>query len=400
MRRRAVVIGAGVSGLSCALVLARKGWRVTVVSQHDPWDSNTCSQGAGGLWMPFHVEPPHKTNAWAEQTLSIFLEELQHNSSKTSANAVTQTPKQRRGECIEVLPVVVIKPRHTPPEELPEWTRIPSIRFQQLPRDELSTAVRVPKPLPDHFWGGWLFHAPVIHAERYLEALVSELRDELHVQLVFNIKKLSSLKDALAFVKDDREDDDEQAQVVAVFNCCGLGGGEIMKGEHRGGTDGDVIAGRGVTIHVERPSDVCAVVTCDCAPFSDERMMYVIPRGNALVTVGGTFVERDWNTNVDQSEVDRIRSDAALFFPSLKDARVVKTWVGLRPVRHAGVCLEVERMRFAEHERDENAPKSKRLRIYQVQNYGHGGSGWTLMYGCAEEAVRLLEESIERDSSG
>lgn len=54
-------------------------------------------------------------------------------------------------------------------------------------------------------------------------------------------------------------------------------------------------------------------------------------------------------------------------------ARLMKTTVCLRPFRAAGPRLEAER--FA----------SKTV----VHNYGHGGSGWSLSWGCAQEAADL-----------
>jgi D-amino-acid oxidase len=46
--RTALVVGAGVSGLTTALVLARRGWRVTVVAE--TLGAGTVSTVAGALW--------------------------------------------------------------------------------------------------------------------------------------------------------------------------------------------------------------------------------------------------------------------------------------------------------------------------------------------------------------
>jgi D-amino-acid oxidase len=58
--------------------------------------------------------------------------------------------------------------------------------------------------------------------------------------------------------------------------------------------------------------------------------------------------------------------------PALRDASVLGHRVGLRPAR-SRVRLEAER--------------SGNLTI--VHNYGHGGSGVTLSWGCAEDAAEL-----------
>ncbi|WP_315149468.1 FAD-dependent oxidoreductase, partial [Corynebacterium variabile] len=50
---RITVIGAGVTGLSCALELAGAGHEVTVVADHGPGD--TVSARAGALWFPYDV---------------------------------------------------------------------------------------------------------------------------------------------------------------------------------------------------------------------------------------------------------------------------------------------------------------------------------------------------------
>jgi D-amino-acid oxidase len=61
--------------------------------------------------------------------------------------------------------------------------------------------------------------------------------------------------------------------------------------------------------------------------------------------------------------------------PGLADARIIEVRVGLRPYRPR-VRLETERL-----------PDGALC----VHNYGHGGAGVTVSWGCALEAVRLLD---------
>ena len=56
----------------------------------------------------------------------------------------------------------------------------------------------------------------------------------------------------------------------------------------------------------------------------------------------------------------------------------VGEWVGLRPVRNGGVKLGV----------NEDITQTK-----WIDCYGHGGSGWTVASGCAEEIASIIEES-------
>ena len=60
---------------------------------------------------------------------------------------------------------------------------------------------------------------------------------------------------------------------------------------------------------------------------------------------------------------------------------------GLRPTRAGGVRLEMEVIRDAGDE------------IKVVHNYGHGGSGITLSWGCANEAVDLIIQDLKNSRS-
>jgi D-amino-acid oxidase len=65
--------------------------------------------------------------------------------------------------------------------------------------------------------------------------------------------------------------------------------------------------------------------------------------------------------------------------PELAGAEMLQHHVGLRPSRPGGVRLEV----------DAEGPKGTEV----IHNYGHGGAGVTLSWGCGEEVVGLMEKS-------
>ena len=60
----AVVVGGGVTGLTCALRLLERGFRVTLVARDRPED--TVSIGAGAIWEfpPFKVAPQERAREW------------------------------------------------------------------------------------------------------------------------------------------------------------------------------------------------------------------------------------------------------------------------------------------------------------------------------------------------
>ena len=63
-RPLAVVVGAGVSGLTCAVRLLEAGWDVHIVARERPED--TVSVGAGAIWEfpPYKIEPQEKAKRW------------------------------------------------------------------------------------------------------------------------------------------------------------------------------------------------------------------------------------------------------------------------------------------------------------------------------------------------
>lgn len=67
---RAVVVGAGVVGLSCAVRLAEAGHRVDVLARDLPRE--TTSVVAAALWYPYKALPQERVTAWAAHSYGVF----------------------------------------------------------------------------------------------------------------------------------------------------------------------------------------------------------------------------------------------------------------------------------------------------------------------------------------
>lgn len=52
---KALIIGAGIAGLSSAYYLLQKGWQVEILEQNDL--SDNCSYGNAGMLVPSHFTP-------------------------------------------------------------------------------------------------------------------------------------------------------------------------------------------------------------------------------------------------------------------------------------------------------------------------------------------------------
>src|ERR1700745_4138321 len=70
MNHRIAIIGAGVSGLSCGVVLAEQGYE-THLSAADPPEQPT-SAVAAAMWFPYDAEPADRVIPWALESYEVF----------------------------------------------------------------------------------------------------------------------------------------------------------------------------------------------------------------------------------------------------------------------------------------------------------------------------------------
>jgi len=82
----AVVIGAGVSGLTTAVCLAERGCEVEVWTRDEP--RHTTSMVAGALWGPSFLEPTGSTLRWCEASLREFRAERGRLTPRALAGGV------------------------------------------------------------------------------------------------------------------------------------------------------------------------------------------------------------------------------------------------------------------------------------------------------------------------
>jgi D-amino-acid oxidase len=101
--------------------------------------------------------------------------------------------------------------------------------------------------------------------------------------------------------------------------------------------------------------------------------LYVFPHGDVVI-LGGTAHENASDLAPRPEVSARILRECAAAFPALRDAKVITERVGLRPVRPS-VRLESE-------------PLSDGRTLWH--NYGHGGAGVTLSWGCAAELTAAV----------
>ncbi|MEU3829317.1 FAD-dependent oxidoreductase [Streptomyces sp. NPDC029080] len=147
-----------------------------------------------------------------------------------------------------------------------------------------------------------------------------------------------------------------------VVNCAGLGARSLVP-------DPVVRPVRGQLVVVENPGVTDWFTAVD---HSSATSTYLIPQPDRLL-LGGTAEEDDWSLEPDPDTAAAIVARCAAVRPEVAGARVLAHRVGLRPAREA---VRLERQPL---------PDGRAL----VHNYGHGGAGVTVAWGCARQTTSL-----------
>ena len=204
--------------------------------------------------------------------------------------------------------------------------------------------------LPPGYADGHAFTAPIVEMPVYIGYLVDRFFGSGGG---IEHRAVSSLEDA--------------GEASVVVNCAGLGARELVG-------DPSVAPIRGQIVRVHNPGLERFVLDED----NPEGVTYVIPRSEDCI-LGGTAEEGEWDTEPDPETAAAILSRCAALEPRLAGVEVLEHKVGLRPGRPE-IRLETEHAA-------QGPPR--------VHNYGHGGSGVTLSWGCAEETLRLVRRVLD-----
>ncbi len=234
---------------------------------------------------------------------------------------------------IELVPVDELLPTVTPDP----WWHTAVDDFHRLPTDTL----------PSGYADGYGFTAPIIDMSLYLDYLHGRYHA---LGGTLTQRTLTSLT--------------EVQQGQAIINCTGLGAGALV------GDEGVYpIRGQIVVVQAAPDAPIRRALMDDHGRY---RICYIIPRRHDVVLGGVAEVGR-WDTAVDEATAAEIIHKAQTLEPALAGMTIIAHKVGLRPGR-AAIRLE----------REETAAGPV------IHNYGHGGAGVTLSWGCAAAVVALL----------
>ena len=260
-----------------------------------------------------------------------------------------------------------------PFHKVSEWSKSSFNRFQKLAKEDVTGVSFIPftayldseeepwwlDALPSEFVIDNRVKSPVNPNHRGYRLSVPLIESPVYLKYLLNRFKNSG------GILEEKEITDlsELSVDTLIVNCSGLGAKELLN-------DSEIYPIQGQVVKVEANPEINGMATEYPMGDGGNEMAYIIPRRDGIV-LGGSAVKGVNSIKPDADLTKRIIHYCSSFEPDLKELSVIETKVGLRPGR-TEVRLE----------RDVDLPV--------IHNYGHGGAGYTVSWGCAEEVLKLI----------
>jgi len=275
------VVGAGVSGLTCATLLAEAGFETSVVAEEI--GDGTNSAAAAAIWYPYDVGPGAEVVPWALIGYGRFLELARDPISGVSL------------------------------VELRVFSRLGAIAPPDWAQPFVTRALEAGE-IPAAFVGGFSIRVPLLETTKYLAYLGNRLTDAGGT--ITRAKRFDQL--------EELEDN-----FGLVVNCAGIGARELVP-------DPAMEPHRGQVVIIAK-FDLPYAVVCDDPP-----LMYAIPRSGDCVFGGTNDISDD--RRPDSTATARMVSECERVLGS-SNTSVLRERVGLRPCRKSGVRVAAEKLR-------------------------------------------------------
>ncbi|EME45255.1 hypothetical protein DOTSEDRAFT_52578 [Dothistroma septosporum NZE10] len=368
----AVILGAGVIGLTNAVFLSEAGYRVTVIAAHVPGDSSIeyTSPWAGAHWRTHATTDTPEQCDWDVQTFQYWLNILEGEDRNPNL------PKSG---------LKLQQSIHLWDTEISEdlWWAPHVLGFKQLSLHHepiLSINRNRPGYAPEIVWGA-TSKACSVHVPQYL--LYLQERARKHGSIVFQSrlptdgglgKALATAEGIVRVIG--------RPKVDCFVNCTGLGAAKLCG-------DAAMFPIRGQTILVKGEANATRTRYHGGA-IGTGSSSYCIPRpGSGTTILGGTKEKGSWIEEADPKTTKTILERCSWMAPELLTSEdggfeVISAQAGLRPGREGG-------------------PRTERQVVggrKVVHAYGHAGGGYQNSIGAARKVLKLVAESVGKSSHG
>ncbi|KAF9280311.1 hypothetical protein BGZ68_007322 [Mortierella alpina] len=350
------VIGAGVVGLTTALLMQTNNYDVTIIASEFPKDEKKqpdyASPKAGAHWRSMCDEDDDRAKEYDAVTFRIFQELAEDPASGVNMrDAIDYFDSNPTGYA----------------DRYPWWSKVVE-DFKQIPSTNADFPI------------AYSYKTAVVTPSIYLAFLLHQFKKAGgHVQH----RQLSHVAEAALWVGT------KPKPVKIIVNCTGY------HARHLGGVnDMRCYQTRGQTV-VVRAAWVHETVTWVSKTGA---IMYVIPRSNGEVVLGGSHEAYQNNESVSGVKTTHILKTIIERYPNiltpgssiayaaspdlLSKFDIVDQKVGFRPSRIGGVRVEVE------HGRNGSGQH-----VLIAHNYGHGGAGYQSSWGTAYDTLKLIQKA-------
>ncbi|RAK79287.1 FAD-dependent oxidoreductase [Aspergillus fijiensis CBS 313.89] len=352
-----VIVGAGVSGLTTAFLLSQDPTNsITVVAKHMPgdYDIEYASPWAGANYSPMGAAGSNQAR-WERETwqpLREITEKYPEAGIHFQDNVIYNRIKDQETATGKNFAALM---------NAEPWYRDVVPNFRSMPKDQLPPGID----------SAQTFTSVCINTAIYLPWLLGQCRKN---GAIFKRAVFKHIIDAAQAHHSGRQAD-------IVVNCTGLSSKTLG-----GVRDETLYPGRGQIVVVRNtPGKMAALSGTDDG---EEELCYMMTRAAGGGTIlGGCYQQNQWDPLPDPNLAVRIMRRAIAACPELvaegqgiEGLDIVRHGVGLRPIRKDGPRVEQESIGG----------------VAVVHNYGHGGFGYQASFGCAAEAVQLVQDSLRR----
>ncbi|KAK7500518.1 hypothetical protein BaRGS_00008093 [Batillaria attramentaria] len=307
------VVGAGVMGLSSAVAIQRALPNARVTIMADKFTTDTTSDGAGGLFVPYAVDTDKDIlRKWAVEGRRHFYHLAFSEHSRVTGVYLSH------GYDLSTVPLT---------EPHPHLDFVLSRR--RMNAEEIST-------FQPYYVDGYHVVTVIVEGRKYLPWLTARFQE----------------KGGLIATRKIHSFDELEGKYDVVVNCAGLGsqtltGDEQLKPE------------RGQILRVYAPWIKFFIHAND--------NFYFFP-SSENAAIGGTRQLDRYDVTPDASDTEAIWEKAVKRLPSVKGAKRLWEWAGLRP--HRG------------------PPRI-------VHNYGHGYYGISLSWGTGVHVAEMVDDLLK-----
>ncbi|EMC98904.1 hypothetical protein BAUCODRAFT_31180 [Baudoinia panamericana UAMH 10762] len=356
-----LVLGAGVTGLTSAMLLAEAGYEVTIIAAHVPGDSSIeyTSPWAGAHWRTHASSEEPMLCDWDIQTYEYWsaLLDTENKDLQLHRSGIKMYESYDYWDG----PVT---------EDLWWAPYVRNFRHVSESQEPLISISKRTPPRAPQIANAVACRAMAINVPQYLLYLLEQSRS-LGVKLIkARLPVGRGLKAALLAAESTVTVNGRRLPDCYV-NATGLGARKLCGDEA-------LYPIRGQTVLVKGEAN--AITT----RIGEGHRTYCIPRpGSNSTILGGTREDGEWSETPDPKTTSQILERCSAMVPELLTGRdggfeVISVQCGLRPGRNGGPRMEKE---------DVDGTKV-------VHAYGHAGAGYQNSVGSARLVRRLVDESL------